>query len=57
MGFVLRVNETYWTYNANLRDFLVQNNVATADGSLVVIATVPNQFVSDALKQGFGRIG
>ena len=55
MYFVLQVNETYWTYSANLRDFLVQNNVAGVDGALVILATVPNAFVEKALKQGFKR--
>lgn len=55
MGFVLYPNETYWTYNANLRDFMVENNTATEDGSLVVIATVPNKLVEQALKGGFKR--
>ena len=55
MGFILFPNETYWTYNANLRDFMVQNNTATEDGSLVIIATVPNKYVDKALGQGFRR--
>jgi len=57
MGFVLNPNETYWTYNANLKDFLVQNNVATVDGELYIIATVPNKFVENALKGGFKKWG
>lgn len=55
VNFVLFPNETYWTYNANLRDFQVMNNTATEDGSLVIIATVPNKYVDDALGQGFRR--
>ncbi len=57
MDFVLYPNETYWTYNANLKDFQVMNNVPTVDGQLIVIATVPNQFVEAALKQGFKAWG
>lgn len=56
MDFVLYPNETYWTYNANLKDFQVMNNAAGVDGSLIVIATVPNQFVEKALKQGFKEV-
>jgi len=55
MGFVLYPGETYWTYNANLRDFLVMNNTATEDGQLVILATVPNDYVEKALKQGMKR--
>lgn len=53
MAFILYPNETYWTYNANLRDFMVENNTATEDGKLVIIATVPNAYVEKALGQGF----
>jgi len=53
MGFILNPSETYWTYNANLRDFMVENNTATEDGSLIVLATVPNQYVSKALGEGY----
>lgn len=53
MGFVLNANETFWTYNANLRDFMIQNNTAGLNGTLVVIATVPNKYVSQSLKLGF----
>jgi len=56
MGFVLFPNETYWTYNGNLRDFQVMNNTATEDGQVVILATVPNKFVEDALKQGYQRV-
>jgi hypothetical protein len=53
MDFALQVNETYWTYNANLRDFLVQNASAGSNGKIVCIATVPNAYVENALKGGF----
>jgi len=57
LNFVLFPNETYWTYNANLKDFMVMNNTATEDGSLIVIATVPNAFVENALAKGWRRFG
>jgi len=57
MGLILFPNETYWTYNANLRDFQVMNNTATEDGSLIIIATVPNLQVENALKGGFKKWG
>jgi len=57
VNFVLYPTETYWTYNANLRDFQVMNNTATEDGQLIIIATVPNQYVEDALKGGFRKWG
>ena len=34
MNFILFPNETYWTYNANLKDFQVMNNTATEDGGI-----------------------
>lgn len=55
MGFKLYPGETYWTYNANLRDFMVMNETATEDGSLIILATVPNQYVEKALARGFRR--
>jgi len=53
MEFTLNPGETYWTYNANLRDFQVQNDTAGNNGQVVIIATVPNAQVQKALKGGF----
>lgn len=53
MYFKLNPTETYWTYNANLRDFMVKNTTATEDGELIILATVPNQYVEKALDTGF----
>jgi hypothetical protein len=55
MDFILFPQETYWTYNANLRDFMVKNETAAANGKIVIIATVPNAYVEKALGQGFKR--
>lgn len=55
MDFVLFPTETYWTYNANMIDFQIQNQTAGSNAKIVIIATVPNKLVEDALKQGFKR--
>jgi len=57
MAFQLNANETYWTYNANLRDFQIQNATAGNNTTIVVIATVPNKYVQDMLKLGFKAVG
>ena len=57
VDFVLNPNETYWTYNANLRDFNFMNATAGNNGVLVVIATVPNAYVEQSLKGGFKQWG
>jgi len=49
MDFALNVGDTYWLNNANLRDLAVKNRVAGNNGEIVLIATVPNKFVSDEL--------
>jgi hypothetical protein len=54
--FTLQPNETYWTYNANLRDFLMKNATAGSNGVAVIIATVPNKFVTDNLKKEAGFV-
>jgi len=57
MAFKINANETYWTYNANLRDFQIQNATAGSNTTIVVIATVPNKYVSDLLNIGFKPVG
>jgi hypothetical protein len=52
----LNPNETYWTYNANLRDFMCKNATAGSNGKITIIATVPNAYVENALKGGFKRV-
>jgi len=55
INFILYPNETYWTYNANLRDFVFMNETAGQDTTIVIIATVPNKYVDTALSTGFRR--
>ena len=57
IDFILYPTETYWTYNANLRDFQFMNHTAGDNTKLVVIATVPNAQVEKALKGGFKKYG
>jgi hypothetical protein len=57
LNFKLATDETYWTYNGNLRDFMIKNQTAGQNGVAVIIATVPNKFVEKALGIKFGRVG
>lgn len=57
LNFKLGTDETYWTYNANMRDFMIKNQTPGSNGVAVIIATVPNKFVEKALKIAFTRIG
>jgi len=57
VDFILFPNETYWTYNANLRDFQFKNSAAGSNTTLVIIATVPNAYVEKAIKGGFKQWG
>lgn len=57
VDFILFPNETYWTYNANLRDFQFKNSAAGSNATIVVIATVPNAYVEKAIKGGFKQWG
>jgi hypothetical protein len=50
---VINAGETYWTYNANLREFSFKNETAGSNGVLVILATVPNPEVEEALKGGW----
>lgn len=56
MDFILQPSETYWIYNANMRDFLIKNYSSGNNGVAVIIASVPNKFVEQALKVGFRGI-
>jgi len=57
VDFILYPAETYWTYNANLRDFVFQNETAGENAVLVIVATVPNQYVEEAIRGGFKQWG
>jgi len=48
--FTLNPNETYWIYNANIKDFMIKNASAGNNGTVCIIMSVPNAYVENALR-------